>query len=153
MGAVKGAGGLVRVVLPHYSVADLKALLAFEHTGSVEDLPAFAELVALTQAYFRGEKADFGAVACVLPPESAYYGKVYRACRAIPYGQTRSYTALATILGNPEAARAVALAMAKNPLPLVVPCHRVVAAGDLGGFSAPGGVGLKKKMLTLEKAI
>ena len=79
-------------------------------------------------------------------------GKVLAACRKIPYGQTRSYGSLAQEIDAPDAARAVAAALGKNPIPLVVPCHRVTYSdGRPGGFSAAGGVALKLRMLALEK--
>jgi methylated-DNA-[protein]-cysteine S-methyltransferase len=77
---------------------------------------------------------------------------VLAACRKIPYGQTRSYGAIAKEIDAPDAARAVASALGKNPIPLVVPCHRVVYSdGRAGGFSSPGGVDLKLRMLAIEK--
>ena len=153
MGAVAGPGGMVRVVLPHYQVDDLRALLAFEHPDAVEDPAPFERLVALSQEYFNGREVSFDEVPCVLPPEKRFTGRVLRACRRIPYGQRRSYSWVAAAAGNPDAARAVAAALGRNPLPLVVPCHRVTyAGGGLGGFSAPGGVVLKQRMLALEGA-
>ena len=74
------------------------------------------------------------------------------ACRDIRFGQTVSYGRLAEMAGKPGAARAVGRALAKNPLPLIIPCHRVICAnGKIGGFSAPGGVTLKKRLLQLEQ--
>jgi methylated-DNA-[protein]-cysteine S-methyltransferase len=81
--------------------------------------------------------------------------EVYAATRAIPPGATRSYGEIARILGRvgPEAAREVGAALARNPTPIIVPCHRVVAAdGKLTGFSAPGGLDTKRRMLELEGA-
>jgi len=77
--------------------------------------------------------------------------KVYRALQKVPYGQVRTYAWLAAKAGDPKAARAVGAALAKNPTPLVVPCHRIVRSdGGLGGFSAASGVKLKQRMLELE---
>jgi methylated-DNA-[protein]-cysteine S-methyltransferase len=96
---------------------------------------------------------DFSDVACELPGERTFGGLVLLACRRIPYDQTSSYGELARKIRRPDAARAVAGALGKNPLPLVVPCHRVTYAdGSLGGFSAPGGVDVKRRMLALEAA-
>jgi methylated-DNA-[protein]-cysteine S-methyltransferase len=76
---------------------------------------------------------------------------VLKACRRIPPGRTLTYGQLAEKLGHPRAARAVGNALARNPVPLVVPCHRVVAGGGkFGGFSAEAGVPLKKRLLALE---
>ncbi|MGD9645974.1 MAG: methylated-DNA--[protein]-cysteine S-methyltransferase [Pirellulales bacterium] len=77
--------------------------------------------------------------------------RVLDACRRIPYGQTRSYAQLAAAAGSPGAARAVGTVMAKNKFPLIIPCHRVVGSqGKLGGFSAPGGLEMKQRILDLE---
>lgn len=152
MGAVASAKGLCRVMLPHYSMEDLKAMLAFEHPEAREDLAHFAELSELTRAYFNGSTVSFDSVACDMPAETSFSGRVLRACRQIPSGQTLTYTQLAMKIGQEQAARAVASAMAKNRTPLVIPCHRVVGAdGRLHGFSAPGGIPLKQRMLDMEK--
>jgi methylated-DNA-[protein]-cysteine S-methyltransferase len=151
MGAVMGDQGLLRVVLPHYAMDDLRALLAFEHKQGREDREAFTQLIELTRQYFNGQKPDFSGVLCDLPDEKSFSGRIYRACRTIEYGQTHSYTWLAHMADNPDGARAAANAMGKNPMPLVVPCHRVIyAGGRVGGFSAEGGVELKRRMLRLE---
>lgn len=84
---------------------------------------------------------------------SPFHGKVYQALRTVPAGSTVSYIQLATLAGSPGASRAVGTAMAKNPWPLLVPCHRVLTErGSLGGFSAPGGVATKVRILDLEGA-
>ena len=152
MGAVAGAAGLERIQLPHYAMKDVRDLLAFEHPRAVEDAAALAKLIERTTAYFNGQSVGFADIACNLPPESSFTGKVLRACRTIPYGQVKSYTWLAKAAGNPDGARAAATAMSKNRLPLVIPCHRVVyAGGKLGGFSAPGGCQLKRRLQEHEK--
>lgn len=154
MGAARSARGLCRVVLPCYQADDLRALLAFECPGCVESPEGFAGLIELSRAYFNGRQVDFGGIVCDLPSEKTFTGRVLRACRAIGYGQTRSYSWLAAAAGREGSARAAAAVMSKNPLPLVVPCHRVIYAdGRLGGFSAPGGVELKRRMLALEGAL
>jgi methylated-DNA-[protein]-cysteine S-methyltransferase len=82
---------------------------------------------------------------------SPFHRRVLQATRRIPYGRTATYRDLARRVGRPRAARAVGQAMARNPVPLVIPCHRVVAAGGgLGGFS--GGLDLKRRLLALEDA-
>lgn len=100
--------------------------------------------------YFAGKVVTFTVHidASDLPP---FHRAVLDACRTIRFGKTATYADLARAAGNPNAARAVGGAMARNPLPLVVPCHRVLRSdGSLGGFSSPRGMGAKLRMLRLE---
>ncbi|HUU23705.1 MAG TPA: methylated-DNA--[protein]-cysteine S-methyltransferase [Phycisphaerae bacterium] len=151
VGGVAGPAGLKKLTLPHYQPDSLADLLAWEHPRAVRDEEPFQQIIALSRAYFNGRETLFAEVACDLPGEGTFHGKVLRACREIPYGQTSSYGELARRIGRPDAARAVAAALGKNPLPLVVPCHRVLYSdGRLGGFSAAGGVELKRRMLASE---
>lgn len=84
----------------------------------------------------------------------AWEASVYRAALAIPYGETRTYGALAAIVGNPTGAQAVGQALGRNPWPIVIPCHRILAAdGRTGGFSAPGGAVTKLRLLEIEGAL
>lgn len=154
MGAAVGERGICRVILPHYPTDHLRELLAWECLGAVQDEAPFEELIALSRDYFNAKAVDFSQVACNLPPEGTFAGSVLRACRAIPYGQTRSYHVLAEAIGRGDAARAVATALGKNPTPLLVPCHRVTYAdGRIGGFGAPGGEALKRRLLELERSV
>jgi len=99
--------------------------------------------------YFRGRLREF-SVALDLREGTAFQQQVWRTLRTIPFGRTRSYSWLAQRVGNPQARRAVGQANGKNPLPIVIPCHRVIrASGDLGGYS--GGTDLKRFLLDLEQ--
>lgn len=152
MGGVMGEAGLRRIILPHYQLNDLLQLLAWEHPGTVRDDKPFEPLITLCRDYFNGKATDFSSVECDMPAESTLSGLVLRQCRQIAYGQTRSYLAIAELIKHPESARPVAAALGKNTMPLVIPCHRVTYSdGRLGGFSAPGGVEVKKRMLDLER--
>jgi len=155
MGAAAGTGGLRRVILPHYQTDQIAELLAWEFPEAACDEGPFAELIGLSRDYFNGKVVEFGAVGCEVLSRGTFGAKVLGACRTIPYGRTRSYGSLAEQLRRPEAARATAAALSRNPVPLVIPCHRVIYAdGRTGGFSAPGGPGseaLKKRLLDLEK--
>lgn len=106
---------------------------------------------ALTQLkkYLKGELKHFH---CPLDMEgTAFERKVWSALRKIPYGKTRSYKDVAKSIGHPKAFRAVGNANARNPIPLIIPCHRVIETnGDLGGFGH--GVKVKRRLLDLEKA-
>jgi methylated-DNA-[protein]-cysteine S-methyltransferase len=113
---------------------------------------AVAEAVAAVKRYFEGEETDFSSLKLDLGEQGAFLEQVYAAARRVGWGHTTTYGALAKELGaGPEAARDVGQAMAKNPVPLIIPCHRVLAAGGkIGGFSAPGGAATKIRMLELE---
>jgi methylated-DNA-[protein]-cysteine S-methyltransferase len=100
-------------------------------------------------AYFAGKRRDFDLP--VKPDGSLTEIKVWQAMAAIPYGETRTYGEIAKATG--VNARAVGQACGRNPIPILLPCHRVVAANGLGGFSAPGGVDWKGKLLVLERAL
>ena len=111
------------------------------------------EIMDRLLAYAAGKPVDFGDVAVDLDRLSPFRRRVVERCRAIPYGATVTYGALAAEIGEQGAARAVGACMAANRVPLVVPCHRVVAADSrLGGFSAPGGCATKQRLLAMEAA-
>jgi methylated-DNA-[protein]-cysteine S-methyltransferase len=114
--------------------------------------PEVARVIAAAQRYFAGEPVDFADVALDLDGQDEFFRRTYEALRRVGWGRTTTYGALAKELGaGPEAAREVGAAMAHNPVPLIIPCHRVLAAGGkVGGFSAPGGSATKLKMLALE---
>jgi len=151
VGAAMGPSGLVRFILPHGTREHVLGLLTGQFAEGVRDASALAHVRELTQAYFGGGKVDFRKVPCDLPPADSFTGKVLRACREIVYGQAVAYSTLAGRVGKPKAARAVAGALGRNPVPLIVPCHRITYAdGSLGGFSAEGGLDLKRRMLALE---
>lgn len=108
--------------------------------------------IARVRAYAAGRRVSFRDIAVDFVPTTDFQRRVYALCRRIPHGKTRTYAELATLAGSPGAARAVGNCMARNPVPLVIPCHRVVGAhGRLGGFSAPGGTRAKRALLRLEK--
>lgn len=111
-----------------------------------------AEVIGAVRRYFAGERVDFSRVRLDLGPQDDFFARIYAATRRLRWGETTTYGALAKQLGaGPEAAREVGAAMARNPVPLIIPCHRVLAAGGKpGGFSAPGGKATKLRMLALE---
>jgi len=112
-------------------------------------------LSCMLSRYFKGEPIDFSRVPIALPA-SAFLAGVMTALQAVPYGEVRSYQWLAVALGKPKAARAVGGALGRNPLPILVPCHRIISKnGSLGGFmrGAPVGTRLKEGLLGLEGAL
>jgi methylated-DNA-[protein]-cysteine S-methyltransferase len=118
----------------------------------VDELPASIRgVVARLEDYAAGEAVDFSVVRIDQRHLTAFGRRVTNACRRIPRGKTRSYGELASVCGAPGAARAVGQVMATNRYPLIVPCHRVLAAGGLlGGFSAPQGLAMKRRLLEME---
>ena len=106
-------------------------------------------------AYYEGEPVDFSVEPAVsLHSAGAFVLQVLLACRKIIFGHTTTYSGLAKQVGSPNAARAVGSIMAGNPIPLIIPCHRVLRTdGGLGGFSAPGGTAIKERMLRHEQSL
>lgn len=99
------------------------------------------------KAYFFGSKLGFSVP--IEPDGTAFQKTVWQALRKLPHGHTTSYGELASRVGNPQAARAIGGAVGANPLPIIIPCHRVLRAGNrLGGFS--GGLAIKRQLLRLE---
>lgn len=136
----------------------LRALKASAETPQdpFEDLeflgPGEDELADRLCRFALGEVAQFDDLAIDTTHLTPFGKKVIDACRQIPWGETVTYGELAKQVGRPGAARAVGSVMARNRVPLVVPCHRVVpACGGLGGFSAPQGVSMKKRLLEMER--
>lgn len=117
-----------------------------------EPPPAVAAAIAAVKRYFAGEAIDFSGVPLDISGQEPFFAAVYEAARRVKWGETTTYGALARDVGaGPEAAREVGVAMARNPVALIIPCHRVLAAGGkVGGFSAPGGASSKRRMLALE---
>jgi methylated-DNA-[protein]-cysteine S-methyltransferase len=100
-----------------------------------------------------GEKVDLSQIPVALDATTDFEDKVYAAARRIPCGEVRTYGDIAAQIGEPGAARAVGAALGRNPVPIVIPCHRVLGSGGKsGGFSAPGGTVTKFRMLEIEGA-
>jgi methylated-DNA-[protein]-cysteine S-methyltransferase len=111
-------------------------------------------LVLRLQAYARGRPDNFSDIAVDLGGQTEFQRRVIRACRKIAWGTTTTYGQLAAAAGYPGAARAVGSCMAANRIPLVVPCHRVLGADRrLHGYSGPGGLKTKLRLLELERAV
>jgi methylated-DNA-[protein]-cysteine S-methyltransferase len=146
--------GITRFQLPTKSAAATERLLLRRVPNAEHSAPTaeVAEAVQAVVRYFEGEETDFSGLTLDLGEQDEFFKKIYAAARRISWGHTTTYGALAKELGaGPEAARDVGQAMAKNPVALIIPCHRVLAAGGkVGGFSAPGGSAAKVRMLELE---
>jgi O-6-methylguanine DNA methyltransferase len=147
--AVAGSeAGLRRVTLPAPSVDSVIERVEDPGEGGVEDARAFADLSLRLQSYFEGEDVAFDD-RLDLKGATPFQVSVWNATRSIPRGETRSYSWVARAAGSPGAFRAVGNALGRNPLAVVVPCHRVIAGdGGLGGFG--GGLEMKTRLLRLE---
>ena len=121
-----------------------------QDTEPTLEMEAFAERL---QAYCDGHADDFLDVPIALDANTEFRRRVLQQCRRIPYGDTLTSAGLAAAAGSPRACRAVGNIMARNRIPLVIPCHRVVGShGSLGGYSAPSGLSMKQRLLRLEGA-
>jgi methylated-DNA-[protein]-cysteine S-methyltransferase len=111
--------------------------------------PLLAEAARQLAAYFDGRLSEFDLP--LAPAGSPFEERVWSAMQAIPFGETRCYGDLAQAIGS--APRAVGRACGKNPIPIVIPCHRVLAKGGMGGYSGAGGLATKQRLLALEGAL
>lgn len=152
-GLLRSEKGLMRSCLPVADTQKAKKLLLAKTSKASPDARLFTDLQKKIKAYFDGSYVDFADTRLVLDGLSKFSRKALTACKKVKYGQTFSYSELAKLAGRPGAGRAVGNILAKNPMPLIIPCHRIIRAdGKSGGFSAGGGVGLKERMLKLESS-
>jgi O-6-methylguanine DNA methyltransferase len=154
-GVAWGERGIAGVQLPEAGERETRArmLQLFPAGGEAAPPPAVQRVIDRVVALLRGEASDLSTIALDMDQVPAFHRRVYEAARAIPPGMTLSYGEIAARAGAPGAARAVGQALGRNPFPIVVPCHRVLAAGGkIGGFSAQGGIATKRRMLAIEGA-
>ena len=143
---------LFRAWLPAKDAASAKICLLQKINNARYDKNFAQDLRKKINAYFNGNYVDFTDVKVDLRGYSDFGRKVLAACRKIGPGRKKSYCALAKSVKKPNAARAVGNILARNPLALIIPCHRVIRSdGKIGGFSAQGGIELKRKMLDFER--
>jgi len=144
--------GLTRLRLPETDRSVTERRLRVRDAKASDAMPAqISQLITDIQGYMSGRSVDFTAVAVDLTYVEPFQRKVYGAARSILWGQTVSYGELARQIGSPGAARAVGHALSRNPVPVIIPCHRILAKGHrIGGFSAPGGTFTKERLLALE---
>ncbi|HOW71849.1 MAG TPA: methylated-DNA--[protein]-cysteine S-methyltransferase [Phycisphaerae bacterium] len=147
---VAGPKGLTNVVVTSRRGREAERMAKARFVGVTSDPSLLPDLQAELEAYFAGQEVSFDTPVD-LTGVTVFQRRVLQACRRIAYGRVATYGELARCVGRPKAARAVGQAMAANPVPIVIPCHRVVgASGELTGFSAEQGVGLKRWLLELE---
>jgi methylated-DNA-[protein]-cysteine S-methyltransferase len=146
--------GVTSVWLPEKSPLQMRARIARRFSTLESSPPPFvAHAIDGIVALLEGEARDLTDVPLDLDSAPEFHRRVYDVTSAIGPGQTLSYGEVAKRVGEPGAARAVGQALGKNPIPIIVPCHRVLAAhGGTGGFSAPGGTATKLQLLAIEGA-
>lgn len=150
VGILGSAAGLRRVTLPGRSSGDIRRLLGVSTNQAALSPDRFHSLMERLGAYFAGNKEAFPD-RLDLSAATGFQRAVWEATRLIPYGETRSYAWVAEQVKKPKAARAVGQALGRNPMPVVIPCHRVLASnGGPGGFS--GGLAMKRHLLLLEQS-
>lgn len=145
--------GVLRSCLPCGKWEDVKCRLLKDLGGGEFERGLYKDLQGEISLYFEGDCVNFGRdIPIVLDGFGPFGRRVLRACRDVRYGETISYGGLAERIDRAGAGRAVGNVLARNPVPLIIPCHRVICAdGSLGGFSAAGGLKLKKRLRALEK--
>lgn len=140
--------GLTSLNLPgeaSLTIADNNPHLIASYRGNCDNA------VSLLRDYFSGSLVDLSNIKVDLSVRTPFFRDICRVAQSIPYGELRTYGELAEMIGRKGAARAVGRVMAANPLPIIIPCHRVVSSdGSLTGYSASGGLETKKKLLIME---
>jgi len=150
VGLLGSEAGLRRATLPQHSEAEVIKSLGSDNNPDVLSPRLYQGLIERLQAYYEGHPVDFPDK-LDLSGGTDFQRSVWQATRTIPYGETRSYAWIAGQIGRPKASRAVGQALHRNPLPVIIPCHRVIgSSGKLVGFD--GGIELKNSLLTLEMA-
>jgi methylated-DNA-[protein]-cysteine S-methyltransferase len=145
--------GLTYLQLPEADTAATEARLSRRAGSSQRATPPspVAQAIVLLERYFAGERVDFADVDLDLTGVAPFYREIYAAARLIGWGETATYGDLARQIGSPGAARGVGQAMSRNPVAVIIPCHRILASGNkVGGFSAFGGAASKQRLLALE---
>jgi methylated-DNA-[protein]-cysteine S-methyltransferase len=140
--------GVAGTALPHPTPTEALVALGRQVKNATKDPSRFDEIRERIQAYFAGKRVEFADTLDIRGTD--FQRRVWEVTRRIPYGQTNSYRDVARLSGNPLAARAAGQALGANPLPIIIPCHRVLASdGTLGGFG--GGLEMKSRLLQMER--
>ena len=142
---------IVRLFIGYTKPNQLIKHILYEFGNAISLTPPSRTAVERIIRYCCGEKVSLAGLPMDWSSLTAFQHKVFRAAMQIPYGTVETYGSLARRIGVPNGSRAVGNALAKNPFPLLVPCHRIVRGdGKMGGFSAGDGIRLKEKLLNME---
>ena len=147
--------GITGLLLPDGDADTTQALARrrFASAGECQPSPPVADVIADIQRLLDGEPRDLSRVRLDLTGVADFDRRVYAAITTVGPGDTTTYGAIAARLGDPGLARAIGQSLGRNPIPIIVPCHRVLGAGGTtGGFTAPGGVSTKLRLLAIERA-
>lgn len=148
--------GICRIQLPERDRASTERRLrrTLPYAEESPPTPVIGGAIEAIGRYFSGETVDFSGLPLDLPAGDAFRLAIWQAARNLGHGETTTYGALAVQAGHGGMARETGEALGRNPVPIIVPCHRILAAGGkLGGFSAPGGAATKERLLVLEHAL
>ena len=149
-GIIFGKQRLIKIYLPGLKKEKLKKIIHSSNKNIVERSNSINVLIRKICSYFKGKNIRLN-IPIDMEAVTEFERKVYKQAMKIPFGKVKTYKWLAEKAGVPNGARAVGNALSKNPVPLIIPCHRVIKSnGSLGGFSAPGGILIKRKMLSIE---
>ena len=148
LGLIGDGNLLLRIYLPKTGISKSFIQKQYPNEDIIENKSVFEEIISQLTEYFDGKRKVFTIK--IKLEISQFYKKALLEVAKIPYGKTDSYSQIAQKLNNPKAARAVGTANARNPLPIIIPCHRIIAKnGKLGGYA--GGLKIKKYLLNLER--
>ena len=152
VGVLASERGIRRTTLPEPSIEACREKLGNAIDDAERTPDKFVDLRREIERFLEGEDVDFGDIPIDLDDASPFHRAAWQACRTIPAGETRPYRWLASAAGRPNAPRAAGQAMARNRLPFLIPCHRVIASdGSLGGYgSGKTRLDLKKRLLDME---
>ena len=150
MGVAKGEKGVKQIILPSALSLDVEAMITSQFPDSVRDDATLRPLTKMLGSYYAGKQISLD-IPLDWSGATNFSKAVWQATQSIPWGEVRTYRWVSLSLQKPRSFRAVGGALGRNPFPIVVPCHRVIRTdGTLGGFSAPTGIRLKKRMLEME---
>jgi methylated-DNA-[protein]-cysteine S-methyltransferase len=153
VGVAWSADGITRLQLPEANRSATQHRLRGRSASTAESQPPpkIVRVIDVVQHYMAGQRIDFSGIVLDLTGVGPFHRSTYEALRRVGWGETTTYGALARQTGDPGASRAVGQAMGRNPIPVIIPCHRVLASGGKpGGFSAFGGTVTKQRLLELE---